>query len=83
MRKLLLAFAVLGIAAAAPVQAAPVVQPALTAITALDQASVQTVQYGYDRREYRRRLEFRRREQLRRERFRRRQAAQHGYSRPY
>lgn len=82
MRKLLLSLTVLGAIAVLPAHAAPVVQPALAAITSLDQAVVQTVQYRYGNREYRRRLEFRRREQLRRERLRR-QAARHGYYRPY
>lgn len=82
MRKLLLSLAMLGAIAIVPVRAAPVMQPALAAITNFDQAAVQTVQYGYDRREYRRRLEFRRREQLRREEFRRHHAARHGYYRP-
>lgn len=76
MRKLLLSFAVLGIAAAAPVYAAPVLQPVLGATATLDQAAVQTVQYRYDRREYRRRQEIRRREEIRR-----RRAARHGYYR--
>ena len=83
MRKVLLSLAMLGTIAVVPVRAAPVMQPALAAITTLDQTAVQTVQHGYDRREYRRRQEFRRREQIRREQFRRRQAARHGYYRPY
>ena len=82
MRKLLLALALLG-PAALPAAAAPVVQPALAAVAAADQATVQTVQYGYDRREFLRRQEFRRRQEIRRERFRRRQAIRRGYVRPY
>lgn len=78
MRKLLLSFAVLGIAAAAPVHAAPAMHPALAAVATLDQASVQTVQYGYERREFRRRQEMRRRAEIRR-----RRAARRGYYRPY
>ncbi len=82
MRKLLLSLALLG-AAALPVRAAPVMQPALAAAVVSGQPAVQTVQYGYDRREYLRRQEFRRRQEIRRERFRRRQAIRHGYVRPY
>ncbi len=81
MRILLLSLTMLGAIAVVPARAAPTFQPALAAITVVDQAAVvQTVQYGYGSREYRRRLEFRRREQLRRERLRR-QAARHGYYR--
>ncbi len=83
MRRLLLSLAVLGTIAAAPVSAAPVMQPALSAITTFDQAAVQTVQYAYNRREYIRRQEFRRRQEIRREQFRRRHAARRGYYRPY
>ena len=82
MRKLLLSLALLG-AAALPGRAAPVMQPTLAAVAASSQATVQTVQYGYDRREYLRRQEFRRRQEIRRERFRRRQAIRRGYVRPY
>ena len=81
MRKLLLSLALLG--GAMPVHAAPVVQPALAAAVVSEQAAVQTVQYGNDRREYLRRQEFRRRQAIRRERFRRRQAIRRGYVRPY
>ena len=83
MRKFFLSLAILGTIAAAPVCAAPVMQPALAAFTTFDQAAVQTVQYGYNRREYLRRQEFRRRQQIRREQFRRRQAARRGYYRPF
>lgn len=80
MRKILLTLAMLG-TAALPVSAAPVMQPALAAVAAPGQATVQTVQYN--RREFLRRQEFRRRQEIRRERFRRRQAVRHGYVRPY
>jgi len=83
MRKFLLSLAVLGTIAAAPVSAAPVIQPERAEFTTFDQAAVQTVQYGYNRREAIRRQEFRRRQQIRREQFRRRQAARRGYYRPY
>lgn len=89
MRKILLALVLLGTVPALPARAAPVVPPALTAVADPGQAAVQTVQYGYGRREYLRRQdylrrqEFRRRQEIRRERFRRRQAARRGYYRPY
>ena len=83
MRKILFFLAVLGTIATAPVSAAPIMQPAAAAFTTFDQVAVQTVQYGYNRREYIRRQEFRRRQQIRREQFRRRQAARRGYYRPY
>lgn len=82
MRKLFLCLVLLGLAAL-PVRAAPIMQPALAAAGASEQAAVQTVQYGYDRRENLRRQEFRRRQEIRRERFRRRQAGRRGYARPY
>ncbi len=79
MRKFLLSLAVLGTIAAAPVCAAPTLQPALATVAALDQgAVVQPVQYAYGRREIRRREELRRRRE-----FRRRQAIRRGYVRPY
>jgi len=81
MRKFIVSLAMLGAAYAMPASAAPALQPATAAI-ASSQAAVQTVQYGYDRREYRRRQEFRRREAIRRERHRRR-AVRHGYVRGY
>ncbi len=80
MRKLLLSLALLGVASL-PVRAAPALQPALAAVAASNQATVQMVQY--DRREFLRRQEFRRRQEIRRERFRRRQAIRRGYVRPY
>lgn len=82
MRKLFLSLTLLGLAAL-PVRAAPVMQPALAAAVVSEQAAVQTVQYGYDRREYLRRQEFRRRQEIRRKRFRRRQTVRRGYVRPY
>jgi len=65
MRKLLLFLVVFGTIAAVPADAAPVMQTTPAGIasldlnTAVDQSSVQTVQYGYNRREYYRRREFR------------------------
>ncbi len=82
MRKLLLSLAMLG-TLALPVSATPVMQPALAAAAMSGQPAVQTVQYGYGRREALRRQEIRRREEIRRERFRRREAARRGYLRPY
>ena len=76
MRKLLLSLALLG-AATLPVRAVPVMQPALTAAIVSEPAAVQTVQYGYDRRERLRRQEIRRREEIRR-----RKAIRRGYIRP-
>jgi hypothetical protein len=84
MRKLLLSLVVFGTVAAVPVCAAPVIRPAQSAVAALDlnttlnQSTVQTVQYGYRGREYRRRQEIRRREE-----YRRRQALRRAYRRPY
>lgn len=82
MRKLLLSLALLG-AAALPVRAAPIVQPALAAVAAPGQATVQMVQYDYRRREFLRRQEFQRRQAIRREQFRRHQAIRRGPIRPY
>ncbi len=81
MRKFIVSLAMLGAAYAMPASAAPALQPAIAAI-ASSQTAVQTVQYGYDRREYLRRQEFRRREAIRRERQRHR-AVRHGYVRGY
>ena len=84
MRKILLAFVLLGAVPALPVHAASAIPPALAALAVPDQATVQTVQYyGNDRRDYLRRQEFRRRQEIRRERFRRREAARRGYYRRY
>ena len=83
MRKILLALVLLGTAPALPVRAAPTVAPVAAAVAMPGQAAVQTVQYGYGRREALRRQEFRRRQEIRRERFRRRQAIRRGYVRPY
>ncbi len=82
MRKLFLSLTLLGMAAL-PVCAAPVMQRALAAAAVSEPAAVQTVQYGYDRREHLRRQEFRRRQEIRREQFRRRHAVRRGYVRPY
>ena len=82
MRKFLLSLTLLGMAAL-PAHAAPAMQTGLAAAAMPEQAAVQTVQYGYDRRDYLRRQEFRRRQEIRRERFRRRQAIRRGYVRPY
>lgn len=82
MRKLLLSLAMLG-TLALPARAMPALAPALAAAAASGPASVQTVQYGYGRREAVRRQEFRRRQAIRRDRFRRREAARRGYYRPY
>ncbi len=78
MRKLLLSLAVLGAIAAMPVCAAPAVQPIVSAISMLDQSTVQPVQFTYSRREFRRRQEIRRRQE-----YRRRLAARRGYRRAY
>ncbi len=83
MRKVLLALVLLGTAPALPVHAAPTVLPALAAVATPGEATVQTVQYRYDRREALRRQEFRRRQEIRREQLRRRQAVRRGYVRPY
>ena len=74
MRKLLLSLAVLGTIAAAPVYAAPALQPAATALAALEQTAVQPAQYYQSRRELRRRQEVRRRRE-----YRRRMAARRAY----
>ena len=84
MRKMFLALVLLGTALALPVRAAPAVPPTLPAVAMPGQAAVQPVQYyGYGRRDYLRRQEFRRRQEIRRERFRRREAARRGYYRRY
>lgn len=84
MRNLILSLVIFGTITAVPVCAAPVVHPAQAAAAALDlnttfdQSSVQTVQYSYRDRQYRRRQEIRRREE-----YRRRHALRRAYRRPY
>ena len=83
MRKVLLAFVLLGTAPILSAHAAPTAPLMLTAVALPGQATVQTVQLSYREREFRRRQEARRLEAIRREQARRRLAARRGYVRPY
>jgi len=74
MCTLILSLVILGTVAAAPVRAAPALQPAATALATFDQGVIQPAQYNYNRREARRREEIRRRRE-----YRRRQAIRRGY----